>query len=104
MGGPCDVPAVFSSSTENRPGLHAIRTRDHKVIVDVSTGEIALFDLAADPAERHDLAQANPALAQALSRTLMDHLAALSVRQYAPRQAEVPEEIRERLKALGYLA
>jgi arylsulfatase A-like enzyme len=67
-----------------------------------------LFDLAADPTERRDLAAARPDLVAELSRRLQERLdgnAGLARRILAvarPEAVALPEEQRRRLRSLGY--
>jgi arylsulfatase len=63
---------------------------------------LRLYDLAADPRERHDLAAREPELAKRLlSRLAEENHAQLAT---APARAEVATDLdRERLRALGYV-
>ncbi|HXY41064.1 MAG TPA: tetratricopeptide repeat protein, partial [Vicinamibacteria bacterium] len=58
-----------------------------------------LYDLTQDPAERHDLAGANPIIVQALAPRATSLAGPASASGAAP-----PAEVVERLRALGYVA
>jgi arylsulfatase A-like enzyme len=72
------------------PGLAYRVARGHRLLVDFDTGRRQLFDLAADPDERHDVSGSDPALTAALAATL-------------PRTAPAGAPDEEGLRALGYL-
>jgi len=78
----------------------AMRQGSWKLIVS-SSGRHALYDLADDPAETHDLYAANPAEAQKLSALFYDWECRLP-RPSAVRPG-VDESTLKRLKSLGYL-
>jgi arylsulfatase A-like enzyme len=79
----------------------AVRTAEHKLIVERSGGERRLFDLARDPGELHDVAAENPATVQRLESHLRRWRAALAP---IPAGAEtLDDETIEGLRALGYL-
>ncbi len=61
--------------------------------------ELELFDLAADPGERHDVARERPELVRALLEVLDG---AELGRAIDPETLVVPPELAERLRALGY--
>jgi arylsulfatase A-like enzyme len=61
--------------------------------------ELELFDLAADPAERANLAGERPELVRALLAAL-EHVHGAAALD--PDALVVPEELREQLEALGY--
>jgi arylsulfatase A-like enzyme len=94
--------AVFSAATKHREGVHAVRNGRYKLIRDGRTGTHALFDLAADPAEYRDIARENEAEAARLLGLLMQHIEAARRGRLRPENADIPEEIRRRLEALGY--
>ncbi len=94
---------TFSAATKHREGVHAVRTSRHKLIFDARTGAVALFDLKADPAEYRDVASKNEAEAERLLGLLRRHIEEARRGRLRPGNADVPEEIRRRLEALGYL-
>ena len=59
------------------------------------------FDLAADPAEDHNLA-ASASWASELARALADSLQPLTVPLAEGQTLEMPAEMEEQLRALGY--
>ena len=60
-----------------------------------------LYDLAADPGERHDLAAARPHKVAELATLIEQRFAGFRRRVEAQ---DVPDELREELRALGYVA
>ncbi len=81
---------------------HAIETRGWKLILDEGTGRRQLYDLAADPAEREDLAAALPETTAAYLAAWEAWKAskAAAFRQEFP---VIDKETEERLRSLGYL-
>jgi hypothetical protein len=78
---------------------------DRKLVLDRRRGAARLFDLAADPAEQHDLAAAEPAAARAAAGTLRRALAEARAARPSgdgPTPALAPET-RAQLEALGYV-
>jgi len=68
----------------------------------IDAGRCRLFDLAADPGERSDLAPRRPVLAGSLWARLARELAAAPAASEAT-DAELDPELRRQLEALGYL-
>jgi arylsulfatase A-like enzyme len=88
---------------------YALRTPEHTLIHDLETGVSELYEPAADPGERHDLAAAQPEEVAEMVATLTRALR--QSRALAPRFRPAPvagagvltgEQI-DRLRALGYL-
>ena len=94
-------PAIARAWTSdgNRTMLGAIVTPERKLIRDRTARRLALFDLAHDPEERHDLATVEIARARHLARRLRD--AHASPPDLVARR-EVGDETVRRLRALGY--
>jgi hypothetical protein len=79
----------------------AVRTADHKLIVERGGGEGRLFDLAVDPGELHDVSAGDPVTVQRLEGYLRRWRAGLHP---IPAGAEtLDDETVEGLRALGYL-
>jgi arylsulfatase A-like enzyme len=102
-GAALDGPAeVFATGVMHKPDMFTLRTERYKLVVD--GGERTLFDLAADPGETTDLSDERAAVTAELHDRLSSHLERSSAATKLPaRTADMPEELRERLRALGYL-
>ena len=76
----------------------------HKLIVDRKAGTRALYDVVADPGERHDLAPAEPESADRMQHALDEYLAhAERARHPVPLRRTDDAERIEALRSLGYL-
>jgi arylsulfatase A-like enzyme len=90
-----------------KDGYHAnaLLRGPKKLIEDVSNRRLALYDLAADPREQHDLAAREPALVQELEQELRARVRAAEERGVRLGEAgsveSTPAEL-EHLKKLGY--
>jgi len=103
-GGEARPSVFFSTAVVDRPGLHALRSPRFKLIVDLETDEVALYDVVADPGEHENLAAAESETVAELRALLSAHLAATAGAATPERRdAEVPPEVLERLRGLGYL-
>jgi len=93
---PAGAAEVWSSRDVTTPaGLVALRTPDWKLI------DRRLYDLRHDPGERSDVAGSEPAV---MKRMTSRRLALLESRpRPRPERARINEELRRRLRALGYL-
>jgi hypothetical protein len=96
------APARFSGG--NLYGLPAVLVEDGPWrFLLRANGVQELYDVARDPLERHNVAVANPEVAERYRRVLEPQLAALMhTGQGATAQAITPEQL-EALKALGYV-
>jgi arylsulfatase A-like enzyme len=82
--------------------LHALYDAPHKLIVS-SRGEVELYDLERDPAERADLAVSEAARTESL-RAALERFRAEHVALYdEDARADLSPETEEALRALGYL-
>jgi arylsulfatase A-like enzyme len=64
-------------------------------------GPVELFDLAADPGEQGNIADARPSLANDILRWINDFYA--RARKAETRKARIDQSVRDQLKALGYI-
>ena len=71
----------------------AIRTERYKLMVDRKTYSMILFDLANDPDERENVAEAHPEIVRRLREELFDTLNIV----------DLDKKTKEKLKALGYI-
>jgi arylsulfatase A-like enzyme len=104
--GPGPAPRAFSRSAGERMYARALRIGRHKLIVTDFYETVELYDLAADPGEQQDLAEAHPVRAGYLQqelRRLMLESRVLAARAGPSGDAELGEEETEQLRALGYL-
>ena len=95
------------SQDKSRRSRHALVADGHKLIYDFEIGEGELYDLAADPLERRDLARAQPARVATLQRQLAIQVRentrlAKRYRTAAP-GGVLSERERASLRAMGYL-
>ena len=97
------TPADVFTETSRYANLRALIEGDHKLVLDVSTGGVVLFDRRTDPHERIDIARREPQRAKRLAkrvRAVME-MALEDVVQTTDRTLSPEEE--ERLRQLGYL-
>jgi arylsulfatase A-like enzyme len=98
-----DAPRVsYASGLVGQPRTHSIVSGNHKLIEDRATGYLQLFDLATDPGERTNLAEALPDVLAVLRQQLRDEIPDEAMPNAG--RAPVSTEMRERLRALGYEA
>jgi len=96
--------ASRATATSDRPGLHAIRTPDYKLIMDIDTGETWLFDVREDPSERQNLSAARPKVTDELRDRLLSRIAESTAEgALGKRLAPIPDELVEQLRSLGYV-
>jgi hypothetical protein len=79
--------------------MRAVERGGEKLVGSAYGDTVELYDLAADPAERRNLAGRRPGRAAALAAALDDAVAFW----VAPGPLALSEETREQMRALGYL-
>jgi arylsulfatase A-like enzyme len=89
-----------TAGLDGREIVRSLRRGGDKLIE--TRGGIALFDLAADPGERRDLAPARPQRSAALRDELRRLTGAVPAAPAPTVARELPPEVRERLRSLGY--
>jgi hypothetical protein len=105
------LPAIRNPGKEARhlPAFSEVLHRNlfsasdgrYKLIVDLDTDREELFDVAADAQERRNLAAELPEVSAALKTTVLDYVRSAP----APngKAAELSPEVRDQLRALGYV-
>lgn len=96
---------LLAQAVRGRRGHHACIAGGWKLLAEPAAVGIQLFDLAADPGERRDLARLRSDQLQSMRQTLYDLLAECGMlRTAAPEQTlQLDAEQLRRLKALGYV-
>jgi arylsulfatase A-like enzyme len=98
-----DFVPTLAENAGNRAHQRGLVADGFKLIENLESGRVSLFDLSADPDERVDLAERRPGLVW----RLRDRLAAAHDRMRPPvapeRAAPLPPAEIERLRELGYL-
>ncbi|MDG2333789.1 MAG: sulfatase [Myxococcota bacterium] len=97
---PAQEPVAYFASTEEGTKLRSVSLGNDKLILDLETGQVQLFDLGKDPGERLDVAAERPFTRDRLLLVLNRHLERTSLGEKGGR-ALSPEQIEE-LEALGY--
>lgn len=99
-----DDETSHGTATSDRPGLHAIRTRDDKLIFDLDSGETWLFDTRSDPGEQGNLADQRTEQVRKLRDQLLTHVAESTAHgALEKRIAPIPDDLVEQLRTLGYI-
>ena len=100
---PTDTP-IFVQGTTNKADnpYHAVIVGNDKLILRAGSNTAALYDLQADPAEGHDLAEDNPEKTEALRQLLQQWLASFPA-FFNEAPVEFNRELEEGLGGMGYL-
>ncbi|HKJ23515.1 MAG TPA: sulfatase-like hydrolase/transferase, partial [Myxococcota bacterium] len=100
---------AFARVTRKGPDRVAVRHDGVKLIRGIGPaglGATELYDLGADPGERHDLSAERPDEVEALDAELRGYLRELDREgplDFGLEQDDMPDALREQLRALGYL-
>jgi len=100
---------IAYSELQDREGgkFFAVREEDHKLVVNDLPGHrsVELYNIAEDPAERHDIADAEPSETARMSKILEDYRAAGrgAGKEANTRKIKLTPAFIEDLKSLGYM-
>jgi arylsulfatase A-like enzyme len=97
-----EAPRTAISETQLETGLYAIRQDDWKLILDVHTGAVELYNLRRDARETINCADAAPLMASKLEAQLRGHLQRIEASP-SSQTDEVNHFTLDRLRALGYV-
>ncbi|HSF15878.1 MAG TPA: sulfatase [Vicinamibacteria bacterium] len=106
LGNEGDVPLrpVFASAVIGKPNLHGVRTPGKKLLWDPSGNAVALYDLVTDPRELDERASYDETSVGRLKQYLREHLIEVAEQgSLTPDTIPLTDELRDQLKALGYL-
>lgn len=81
----------------------SVSTETEKLIYDILSNELRLFDLASDPGELHDVSALRPMEFETLKRLLFEHLLTVEGSVAPSDSIGLSSEVEAQLKALGYL-
>ena len=94
---------VFSTGVVGEPEVYSLIDGGYKLIVDLEHEKPALYDLESDPGERANIARREVAVTKAMLEQLRGHVEETAVEALEQRTIELPEELHEPLRGLGYL-
>lgn len=95
---------VVSDAKPEKDNKHvSLRTPKWKYILDEENGKHELYNLERDPNEQIDLVDKEPRLTEALSLKLKTILSKIKNEYIEAPDSQLNEELRDRLKALGYI-
>lgn len=95
-----DLERPLVAETQRFADLRALRVGRYKLIADRKSGGRKLFDLEADPGEQKNLRREQPERAERMFQQLEAHYAQGATS--APRK-DLPPDLEERLRSLGYV-
>jgi arylsulfatase A-like enzyme len=96
--------ATFATAVKWKPALYSARTDHYKLIKDVNltTGK-ELYDLRKDSAEANNVEERESSALKSMEGALATFFAENERREtLEPGSAEIPPDVQERLRALGY--
>jgi arylsulfatase A-like enzyme len=97
-----ELDITFATASTRYPNQYSARTLRHKLVYDVDEGTSTLFDLKYDPREQHGIRK--PDENDRLRDEIVHHIAETTAEGKLDREsAEIPDALKERLEALGYL-
>jgi arylsulfatase A-like enzyme len=95
---------AIGSGVIGRPELSSIRTDRYHLVWDEATDEVYLFDSVTDPEEAIDVSGSEPEVSRTLHQLLRSELARFDDAQSLDSESvPIPEDLRERLRGLGYI-
>ncbi len=98
-----ETPRTAISETQPETGLYAIRQAGWKLILNVHTGAVELYNLRQDPREATNCASTVPLMASKLEAQLRSHLQRTEASFPSQAEIEVDHLTLDRLRALGYV-
>ncbi len=95
---------AFATATSTDPDLFAVRTDQHKLVLNARTGEARLFNVLRDPGERREVAALEWGALRRLRSEFARHLShSVAGGALDSEPAGIPEDVQSTLESLGYL-
>jgi len=89
---------------EEKTFLLCYRTKEYKFLWNSSNNELMLYNIISDPNEKENLANRFPEMSAKMKRQLLDFTDYPNLDALKPDiKAEIDKDVKERLKALGYI-
>jgi arylsulfatase A-like enzyme len=83
--------------------LRSITDSRYKLILDMASGDLSLYDLQTDPNESQNLAKSEPERVRKMIKPLLDWQSAQEAGLTREESLRLSQEVEERLRSLGYL-
>jgi len=99
-----DFVPVHEVNKEKESHRRAVIRDNYKMIRDLDTGSVELYDLAADPAERNDLSRERPEIIAQHAGDLDGWMTLVSEGALTAQEVQIPQRSLDQLRALGYAA
>jgi len=102
--GDTEEPWAFASALPEETATIVAQNEDLKLILDLETGAVELYDLVEDPGEQRNIASERDDLLDLMQQKVQAHLESVgSFPSYRPTPTELSEEDIEKLRSLGYV-
>jgi arylsulfatase A-like enzyme len=98
-----ETPRIAISETQPKTGLYSIRQAGWKLILNVDTGMVELYNLQEDPREKANCTKTAPLIASNLEAQLRSHLQRPGAGPASQAEIEVDHLTMDRLRDLGYV-
>ena len=99
---PPDGRVVFAGGHDSETGVAMVASGRYKLVRDLETGDEVLYDRDDDPGETTDVLASRPEAARRLRAALEERLAVARSNETEPSAVEVDDDVKTRLRMLGY--
>ena len=94
---------VYSTGIVDEPEVHSLIDGRYKLVVDLERDSPELYDLESDPEELENVASRESVRVESMLERLELHIVETTAVELEQRTIELPEELHESLRGLGYL-
>jgi arylsulfatase A-like enzyme len=99
---PPEERLVFTEGYTEEDGRAMVTSGDYKLVLDLEEDETVLYDRSADPEERNGRVDDDSAVARRLREALDEHVEMTRRHTGTGRDVDVGDEVKDRLRRLGY--